>query len=162
MNTITLTQGYATLVDDDIYDELAQFKWHVSGTAKKYAKRDVGGRKAKTSILLHRYIMDAKAGDVVDHINGNTLDNRRENLRICKQTDNSRWHIDLNKNNTSGYRGVCWHEQRGKWLATIRIARKQIHLGLFESKEDAARAYDEAASLNFGDFASLNFPLAVR
>ena len=93
----------------------------------------------------------------VDHINGNPLDNRKSNLRICTNAENQR-NRGVNKNNTSGYKGVCWAKQNKKWKARIKHNGKLIHLGYYKDKEEAARAYDKKAKELHGEYAYLNFP----
>lgn len=151
MKEIELTQGYKTIVDDEDYDELSKYKWcvHVMRNGKAYATRLVR--------IHHQIIGFPPKGFVIDHINGDGLDNRRDNLRIISNQDNIRCQ-GINANNTSGYRGVSWHKAKKRWDAKIKVNGKAIHLGRFESKEDAARAYDEAAKKYFQEFAKLNFP----
>lgn len=91
-----------------------------------------------------------------DHINGNTLDNRKENLRICSIAENGR-NRKIQKNNTSGYSGVSYMKGVCKWQATICVNKNKIYLGVFETAEESARAYDSAAKEYFGEFARLNF-----
>ena len=113
-------------------------------------------RRRKT-LQLHRLLMNPPKGMVIDHINHNGLDNRRENLRICTRAENSR-NRGKQKNNTSGYKGVCWYKRDKKWRAQIKKDSKKIHIGYFDIIEDAARAYDAKAKELFGEFAHLNFP----
>lgn len=107
------------------------------------------------SNLLHRMILNPGRGRVVDHINGNPSDCRKANLRIGSQRQNS-YNTRLGKNNRSGYKGVSWDKYRKKYAACICVDGKTKHLGRFESKEEAADAYDRAASFYFGEFALLN------
>ncbi len=105
---------------------------------------------------MHRLIVGAKAGISIDHINGNTLDNRKCNLRIATPSQNS-----MNqriKEHSSHYKGVTWHRQHGKWYAQLKHNQHLNFLGLFLNEEDAARAYDAKAKELFGEFARLNFP----
>ena len=102
--------------------------------------------------LLHRILMNAPDGMFVDHINGNKLDNRKTNLRICTQQENN-MNRGKNKNNTSGFKGVTFHKQTQKLQALIRIDGKYKFLGLFEKAEDAYEAYKKAAVKLHGDFA---------
>lgn len=112
----------------------------------------VGRVKGHGRTTLHRYLMpDAK---VVDHRNGNRLDNRRGNLRQCAQAENSR-NTRLGSNNTSGAKGVT-PVPGGRWRARIWVDRKEIHVGTFDTREEAAHAYDKAALELHGEFASLN------
>lgn len=102
---------------------------------------------------MHRAIM----GGLADHKNGDTLDNRRSNLRQATAQQNT-WNRARASNNTSGFKGVCPRKDRGTWLAAIRYNEKLKKLGTFHSKEAAAMAYDRAARALFGEFAALNFP----
>ncbi len=153
MKTINLTQGKVTIVDDDVYAEQCYHKWCLDGTGR-YANRSVGTRITHKAIFLHRLILNAQPGDICDHINGDTLDNRRENLRLVTKSQNSQNRV-RQSNNTSGYKGVSWCQ--GKWQAYIKVNGKKIHLGTFSTPEEAARAYDAAAIKYFGKFAVLNF-----
>lgn len=105
---------------------------------------------------FHRVIMSAPSGMQVDHINGNTLDNRRCNLRICTSAENGR-NRKPRKGGSSGYKGVCWNKPAQKWQARIMVGGKSISLGYFDDEVEAARAYDAAACEFHGDFARLNF-----
>ena len=103
------------------------------------------------NIKLHRYIMNCPEDMVVDHINHNTLDNRKENLRICTKKQNER-NIKLRSNNVSGYTGVGFHKETNKWRAYIQKDNKLITLGLFKNKKDAIKARKEAEKKYFGEF----------
>jgi hypothetical protein len=114
----------------------------------------------KEQILMHRLIMNAQDGQFIDHINHHTLDNRRDNLRICSQQENN-FNRPLSQANTTGYKGVCYLKTTGKYQAQIQHNRKAVYLGLFESPIEAALAYDVKALELFGDFACLNFQKKV-
>lgn len=105
--------------------------------------------------LLHRLLMNPGKGWVVDHINGNPLDCRKENLRIITQKQNS-YNARIGKNNKSGYKGVSWHKEKGKFCACICVDGRTKHLGAFYSVKEAAVAYNLAASFYFGEYAKLN------
>jgi len=155
MKEIMLTQGKVALVDDDNYEWLKQFKW---STYRKraglfYAKRGFRQNGKREWESMHRRIMKAKPGQQIDHINGNGIDNRKENLRICTQSVNQQnRHIPRG---LSMYQGVSWSEQGKKWQAQITKDRILNHLGYFEKEEDAARAYNRKA-LELYDSPKLN------
>ena len=92
---------------------------------------------------------------VVDHINSDSLDNRRSNLRVCTVSQNN-MNSAIGRNNKSGYKGVSWDKTNKKWRAGIKAKGKSVSLGSFNSKKDAARAYNEAAKKAYGEFAKLN------
>ena len=100
---------------------------------------------------LHRIIMDAPDDKMVDHINGNKRDNRRENLRLCNSSENNR-NVGKKSTNTSGFKGVSWYKGEGKWRAQIRVDGKKKHLGYFDDPETAYRSYCRAATKFHGDF----------
>lgn len=104
---------------------------------------------------MHRFIMDAKKGDIIDHVNGDPLDNRFKNLRKCTVSQNAK-NRSINKNNTSGYKGVVWHLQVCKWQSRIYVDGKWKSLGIFDDKMKAAKAYNKAAKVHYGKFAKLN------
>jgi len=155
MKKIELTRGKFTLVDDDDYDKFnPNFSWWLfPGRGTDYAITIKSGK----SLFLHRAIMNAPKGLQVDHINGNGLDNRKENLRLCTATQNKR-NVKNNKRNKSGYRGVSLDARSGKYKAQISTGEKILSLGSFDDPVDAAKAYDNAALKYHGEFASLNFP----
>jgi hypothetical protein len=151
--TIQLTRGMVAIVDDADYDFLNQWKWcSFKAGGKWYAFRGPG-------ILMHRLITGAPKEKDVDHRNGNGLDNRRKNLRVCSESQNA-FNKNKYKNNTSGFKGV---ERRvNRWQATIRANNKRYYIGSFPTAEDAALAYDRAARELHGSFARLNFPEGAR
>ena len=154
---IRLTQGKVALVDDVLFGWLNQFKWFFRKdgyVAKSIYNKLTGERK---QIRMHREIMNFPDGMEIDHINGDKLDNRRENLRICTMGQN-RANRGLQRNSSSGYKGVYFEEARNKWRAQIEINNRRLHLGYFNNAEKAAFAYDTAAKKYFGEFAKLNFP----
>jgi len=149
MKSIPLTKGMTALVDDADFDKVNKYKWYVNQHC--YAIRVEKGR----IIHMHRFIAGNQPGKVVDHINGNTVDNRRENLRICTNKENLR-NQKIHTNNTTGYKGVSRFDAK-HYQVKIRVNGKLLHIGLFKDLTEAARAYDEAAKKYHGKFARLNF-----
>ena len=159
MKEIMLPKGYVTLVDDEDFERANKIKWGL-GKNNNYAVYSIWKDRKIYSLRLHRFLLGLSFGDKtqVDHINGNGLDNRKENLRLCNNAQNA-FNASKQCNNKSGYKGVCsWSKGVKKWRAQIQFNSKVIHIGSFQNKEDAARAYDEAARKYFGEFARLNFP----
>lgn len=155
--TIELTRGMSAIVDDEDYEWINKWKWQCS--TRGYAIRntnviDAGGKKKTVSIHMHRIIAETPQGKITDHINGNQLDNRRCNLRVCSSSQNQ-----ANKNAISGnYKGVTWWKKGDGWEANICHEGDQMCLGYYKSEIDAAIAYDKAATRLFGEYARLNFP----
>jgi len=160
---IPLTQGKVALVDADDFEWLNQWKWHVlkeqAGTFRALRGARVGGNY--TNIAMARFIVDAPKGLVVDHINHNTLDNRRTNLRICTLSGNNR-NTSSRRNSFSQYLGVDYDKSDGRWRARVRVGSVRHFVGKFDSEQDAARAYDAAACFHHGEFANPNFPLGLK
>lgn len=152
--------AYEVKVDDTDYDFVRRYTWHVQrGGRNLYAVRVVQlsrPRKLKSFPLHRELIREIPHGMVVDHINGDGLDNRRCNLRIATLAQNTH-NQRLSIRNKSGFKGVNYFKARGTWRASICINNKQINLGCFDSAIKAARAYDEAAKKYFGEFAKTNF-----
>ena len=160
MKRIALSQGQYAIVDDDDFEKLMRFnKWYaVKQKNSFYAKCNITlapGRR--TTLKMHRVIMNAKPGQIVDHINGNGLDNRKCNLRIVDDQKNAA-NRKSHSGSSSKYKGVSWHKQHNKWQANICVNGKFLYLGIFPNEIDAALAYDDAAIKYFGEFARLNFP----
>lgn len=157
MKEIQLTQGKVALVDDDMYDELNQFKWYANNLKGKfYAVRNLRiNKKYVKSILMHRFIMSTNNGLVVDHLNGITLDNRKCNLRNCTHSENLK-NQKISIKNTSGYKGVSWNKNHKSYEVRIKNNNITIQIGNFKNIIDAARAYNAAAIKYHGEFANLN------
>ena len=157
---IPLTQGKFAIVDPADYDILIKYKWRIcrkKGKKVIYAERSIRRPDGKYSrILMHRQLIDVPEGYVIDHINGCGLDNRRANLRLASVAQNA-WNSGK-RNPGSGYKGVWFACDKNLWRAAIVCHGKRIHLGYFNDKCEAARAYDIAAKKYHKDFAALNFP----
>jgi hypothetical protein len=162
MKLIPLTQGFSTMVDDEYYEELNKHKWYAhrhnnAFYAQRNQKRgEYSHRRSRKTIFMHHAIMgDKKIGIDIDHINHNTLDNRKENLRLCTHAENRR--NSMSVIGTSRYKGVCWHKKKRVWLAQISYNNRTEFLGHYSIEIDAARAYDNKAKELFGEFANINF-----
>lgn len=159
MREILLTRGMVALVDDEDYEYLSLVPW--VATLKRdryYAQRTVGPRLDRHTVSMHRIIVGAIQGEWVDHWSGNTLDNRRLNLRKCTPNQNQ-WNRHR-RSSKSGFKGVHRIDRecnlKRPWVAGICINGKSIHLGYFALPEEAAIAYNQAALAHFGEFANIN------
>jgi len=141
---------YFAIVDDEDYDWLNSYRWCFDG---RYAQRR---NKIEGHVRMHIFIMNPPEGMGVDHKNGNQLDFRRCNLRICSQWDNSK-NMSKHADGKSKYKGLT-QTKNGKWFARINYRYEHISIGLFESEEEAAKAYDKKAKEIYGEYAKLNFP----
>jgi hypothetical protein len=153
MQLIPLTQGLFTKVDDWNYDRLMEHKWYANRVASVfYAKRteDINGKPV--TIYMHREILGTPKGTGIDHKDHDGLNNLEENIRECNQSQNN-----MNKRpyGKSKYLGVYFDRQY--IIAAIRLKGKKIHIGVFKTEEEAARAYDKKAKELFGEFANPNF-----
>lgn len=165
MKYIELTKGYQAIVDDEDYEELSQYKWHYTGGYARRAKY-LGGGAANPKldrVRMHRQIMNAPKGVFVDHINGNTLDNRKSNLRLATESQNGANRGANNGKKSNPYKGVyrlTSPRAVKKWWALIVESstgvKKRRSLGVYATPEEAAQAYNEAALKYFGEFAYLN------
>jgi hypothetical protein len=154
---IILTQGKVAIIDDDDYEYLNQWKWFANNkNGKFYVVRNITVSKNKqSSIFMHRFIMKPNKGMIIDHLDGNPLNNQKSNLRICTHAENMR-NSKISINNKSGYKGVSYQEDRNNYRAQIKFNNKKINIGDFIDPIDAARAYNAAALKYHGEFANLN------
>lgn len=154
---IPLTQGYSTIIDEEDFERVSkhsrcvqQYK-NKSKCKKIYAKCSIRG----TQVTLHRFILNSPRGSLVDHINGDSLDNRKDNLRYTDKKGNAANRPkDRLKNATSIYKGVSYNG--GKWHCKIQVSGEAIYLGGFSTEVAAAEAYNKAALEYFGEFCYLN------
>ena len=150
--------GYTTknekfYFDLEDYDKIKDCYWRIAKDG--YIETDVTNRETKKSkrLLMHRLILNPSSNMDVDHIGGRDTrnDNRKINLRVCTHQENI-FNCGLSKNNTSGVTGVCWDKRYNKWLATITYNGKHIHLGYFDTFEDAVKTRKTAEEKYFGEY----------
>lgn len=160
---IPLTQGKIALVDDEDYEYLMQWKWQAfyqQNTHSFIARRMTSKRKEgeRKSIIMHRIIMNAQKGQIIDHINHDTLDNRKENLRFCTHSENMQ-NRTIQSNNKARYKGIYWRKSRNCWEVRVHKNCKLKRVKCVHDKIEAALVYDEFAEEVHGEFAKLNFPM---
>ena len=148
---IPLTQGRHAVIDADDFDKVSRLLWHVNNSG--YAKSDIRNSRVSTHFLMHRLLTDCPDGSQVDHVNGDRLDNRKSNLRVCTAAENARakrksWV------SSSRYKGV--KAFRGRWRADISVNDADRYLGVFATEWEAAEAYNQAALVHYRAFAILN------
>lgn len=165
---IPLTRGKVALVDDEDYERVSQYSWRYIETGKmKKPYVYCPALKQETrfgtlrSMMLHSFIVGPKVGQYIDHKDGNGLNNTRDNLRACTQSQNLA-NSFKHRVGTSRFKGVRLRKDNNKYSAQIVINSQYIHLGFFTDEIAAAKAYDEAALNHFGEFARLNFPQEAR
>jgi len=160
MRKIKLTQGQYALVDDEDFERLNKYSWYAFkisyGTRYRAARHNPQRKNGGAPLLfMDRILVKARKGQDVDHINGNTLDNRKANLRRCSRSQNL-----CNKGKKSGcsskHKGVHFFKRTGTWQTYIWVKRKRIWLGYFKDEIEAAKAYNNAAKKYHGKFARLN------
>ena len=137
------------LIDDEDYPKVSKYIWHIMALGY------INGSVKNKRFYLHRFIMNAPSNKVVDHINGNKLDNRKCNLRLCSIRDNV-LNCKISKNNKSGTSGVSFRKDRGKYRSYIMVNRKQIFLGYYKEIKCAIDARKDAEIKYFGIFAHIN------
>lgn len=151
MISIQLTKNQHTIVDEEDFNRFGSMNWCAS------FKRNINAYYAvrkfnHTNIFLHREIMNAPKGRMVDHINHDTLDNRKSNLRICSQSENQMNRKGVQSNSTSGIRGVYWRSRYKTWEARIGLNKKMLYLGSFKNISDAILARKIASEKYHGNF----------
>jgi hypothetical protein len=148
---------FEILYDDEDYEKVSKYNWFIDKhKGDSFYVRAFIYKNGKCSCLrIHRLITNCTKDKMVDHINGDTLDNRKCNLRVCSNQENS-MNSKSYKNSSSNFKGVTWHKKANKWAASIMKDYKTIYLGLFENEMDAALVYNGAAKYLFKEFACLN------
>lgn len=145
---IPLGHGQFAIVDDEDYEKVSRHKWHTM------ANREGTHTYAVTKLRMHRLVIDAPLGYMVDHINGDTLDNRKANLRLCTNSQNQQ--NTASRGGTSKYKGVSFQKKSGMWVGAFQYDGKRHYCGMWDSEDDAARAVDKKRGEVCGDFASKN------
>lgn len=160
---IELTQNKVAMIDIGDAEKVMQFKWYTHKCGEKriqfraLTRPWIKSEKKYVTVYMHRFIMDAPPGMKVDHINGNGLDNRRENLRICTHSENNfNKRKPIKDNPVSRYKGVFWNKKCSKWVAKVRKNNVTKHAGYYDCEREAALAYNKKALELHGDFANLN------
>ena len=149
-------KGYSVIVDDEDYNKVVAIRWTASKIAKDRPQpyfrcfARINGR-LKIKWHLHRWLIDAPVDKYVDHINHNTLDNRKCNLRLCTMEENMR-NRPKYASNTTGYRGIAYHKRDKRYQAQIKVDGKRIYLGYFLTAEEAFEAYKTASQKYHGEF----------
>lgn len=138
------------IISDEDYDRVSQYNWWLLKAGYVYTQTCIKGKR--TTILLHSFIMTPAKGTEIDHINGDVLDNRRENLRLASRSQNCG-----NRRSFGKLKGIYWN--KNAWQAQIKKDGEYVYLGRFKDPMEAARKYDEKATELFGDFACVNFPM---
>lgn len=161
MKEILSNNGTVIKVDDDDYEYLAQFKWSISKPGHRrtvYARTNLKDHKGKNyTERMHRLIMKAGKGTgvIVDHINGDGLDNRKENLRIVSSAQNAT-NVEITRGNTSGYKGVSYRKERNKWKTEIRKNYKTVFSSMSSCLHLAGLKYNHEAMRIHGEYVWLN------
>lgn len=141
--------------DLEDYDKIKDYCWYKSG---KYIGTNCRDGDSSKILLLHRLIMNAEDGFVVDHKNHCEYDNRKENLRVCSYADNLH-NVKLTSRNTSGVSGVCYYSRINRWCARISVNKKVVVLGYFKNFDDAVKARKDAEKMYYGEF---NYDDSIR
>ena len=154
MKEIFLTQDKVAFIDDEDFEELGRYKWRAlkSKNGKWYATRDLLKNGKRTTIPMHRQIMNATQGEMVDHKDNNGLFNCKKNLRFCNMEQNAANQKKPHKDNKLGIKGVCWIKARKKYKATIVRSGIVYHLGFFNIVSEADNAYRKAEKNLSGSF----------
>jgi len=166
MKEIHLSAGKVSLIDDEDFEKVNQFKWSFFShkTTPGYAGRSIlvghrdlnkpkGDSKNQIfkNVSLHRFILNAPEGCHIDHINGDTLDNRRSNLRIVNKSQNA-MNSKLRKDNTSGHKGVNWNKIHRRWIARVKVGGKEIFSKSYKTFEEAVEGREKAVKKYHGEY----------
>lgn len=154
---VPLGRGLYALVDEEDYERVMQHVWNAGRKTGRTHYASTHTKMQAGNILMHRFILNPPADMAVDHINGDGLDNRKCNLRICMNTDNLKNSRPMRNKKYSKYKGVGYHLRDSLWKATL-VKDGRAFARYFKSEIEAAMAYDMMAREKFGEYAYLNFP----
>lgn len=142
---VPLPNGLFAIVDDEDFELVSKFRWYATIDGSNTITY------AATKVRMHRLIIDAPPGFFVDHINGDPLDNRKSNLRLCNNSQNQQ--NTQSRGGSSSFKNVSYNKKNNKWLAAFRFNGKVYYCGLHKTEEEAARAVDKKRGEVCGDFA---------
>jgi hypothetical protein len=152
MKEIPLTRSKVARIDDEDFERVNRHKWYAESRGESwYARASFKGKL----VYMHRFLLGADPGQMVDHKDGDGLNNTRSNIRLCTSAQNNR-HARKRRNSASPFKGVCWSKSHQRWVARIRAEGIFHHLGYFLDERDAAIAYNHAAVEHFREFARIN------
>jgi hypothetical protein len=155
---VPLTRGKFAVIDVEDADLVLAYNWSAKFVEGKwYARRNLPRDQRPGTILMHRFILGTPPRMLTDHVDGDGLNNRRGNLRIATPAQNNA-NQRLHRTNTSGYKGVVWSKELGRWHVRVGAGGRRVHVGYFETRDEAARAYDRVAREIYGEFARPNLP----
>lgn len=156
MRKIPLTRGFEAMVDDEDFDSLNAFCWvYLPDRNTSYGMRRIVRNGKKSTLSMHRHILKEPNG-IVDHIDGNGLNNQRSNLRVVNAKQNQ-WNSRKHKDNCSSpYKGVSWNKHAKKWKASFGPSANRFCLGYCVDPKEAALLYNVAASFAYREYAKLN------
>ena len=147
-----------SIIDSEDYDKIKGYTWYAANVNKGFRPRAQKITNGKCKFFyIHRLVMDCPDNMIVDHINGDPMDNRKINLRICTYAENCKNRKKTKSKTASSYRGVTWHKRDRLWHARITVNGSVIFIGCFDSEMNAAMARDKAELKYFGEFAKPNF-----
>lgn len=155
---IPLSKGYSCIIDAEDYEKITSIckSWHAGiKNGLVYAESKVWRGERQVAVSIHRVVMDAPSGVLVDHINHDTLDNRKSNLRLVTRQQNQ-CNVKPRSGNWSRFKGVCFNKRVNRWVAYINSFGRREYLGYYDDELDAARAYDAASLRLHGEYGYLN------